>query len=1154
MKRTKRLLAFLLCFALLLPLVTSYGFAAEEEALTIDNGYIQVSVSTKNGGFLVNTVEGNLLRKSDNNKKLLYRSGEYDTSFVSFRVGSGANARDYLFGGKYAGASDVSVTKTAGGELVAVWSADGITFTQTITLAGDNADEHGMISIGLSAKNGSGAAVPIQARILLDTCLGDQDWAHYQFTGGSLTHTLDTEQVITDAAALKSFYALDDLANPAITAYVVSTPSKAAIGHWNNLAATLFDFTPDTAMNFTNYINDYLTADSACALYYDLGTVAAGATQSLAAFYGVYSNHTVKRQNSIAVNAVAPMRLNLNDAGIAYVRESSVGLADFAVTVSAENYKSDTSCDLKNVVMAVRSTGGLCSLGDSGQAINGIDYDTPDPLTIMYDTIREGETVTKALYFRAKPQDSASYERITVGFYSGEMTGENLLGEKNMYVLLPGSDGGIPQICFNSMTPDTIYSEGTRHLYLAVTNAPLLSDSLAAGNCVFKAYSEDGTKSWEIPSVNISVNEGEGIADIALTDELKLAVGSWKLQLEWSDAAVAGGIVTKEHQKQTASKLRFAVSDDPKYRNDTYGVLAVVKYGQGTTQYPYYYRLLNFADETRYKAFAEEKDHDWVEILLVFRGAFTMDKRYTAKDENGTRGYYYSAVSKKTVDPKTRENTVTNRVTINNCVDFEGGTIAVYYEDYTNKNANSSILVEIDGELYTSDARTSVWTGKAALTKLEQGGNFSLVHYDSDGNRKSSSATPITLIWPNVFSLAQTLAGMAFKLAYGQFGVMEKDGKELGRVISFAASLSLSFLKSPAGDKTDYGTASYFGRMQELWKDYRGGVSLYQYAYNGRRLGELLDIGMNDKDKSNEKKQGVMTSVMIPDILFGCGKGFVGLNFTVDVTVQNMVDSLAKIEAALSVNTMGNWSVGMSGYCELVDDINMEAKLKFKSYNNIPIPDELYFYVGGFKPGLCIDPCGVVWITGAGGGFSGLYDTIFYTGGIPPLKLVMTMGFAALQILEGTAKMEVSGSGVSITASKLKIKDTIEVVKKIQVALQWYPDLKLSGAVYISMFEKCIEGQGYMIILGKDYTDWFFEMFIRAALKIPDSVPVVGGVTVAGVDLGVSTEKIWGALEALGVTVGVTYYWGEDSVDFGSGKKAHPTYPGLLLEGYDGDY
>lgn len=1154
MKRSKRLLAFFLCIVLFLPLLPATVLAAEDEAFTLDNGFIQVSVSKRNGGFLVMTNEGSLLKKSDNNKKLLYHSGAYDTSFVSVRIGSGADARDYLFGGKYDNAGAISVTqKTEGGDIVAAWSVEGITFTQTISLAAENASEHGMVSVSLEARNNSGKAVPIQARILLDTCLGDQDWAHYQVSGGNLTNTLDTEQIITDEAAIRSFYAVDDIADPSLTAYVISNPARAAIGHWNNLASSLFDFGADSSLNFTNAINDYLTADSACAMYYDLGTVGNGQTGSVVSYYGVYSNHSVDLENRVAINTVAPLRLNLNEDRTAYARESKVGSADFAVTVSAENFKSDTSGDLENVLLAVRSTGNLRSLSDSGAAMNGIDYTSTEPMTISYSRIGEGETITKTLYFQAKPLVSASYERITIGMYKDSVTSENLLGEKIVYVLLPGSDGNIPKVSFMSMTPDTIYSSGTRHLYVAVTNDLILTNALSAGICLVKAYSADGTTFRDIDPDSITVTDG--VADIALTDDVSLAVGSWYLQLEWTDDAVAQGIVTRDFQKQTASILHFKVSDDPKYKNDCYGVLAAVKYGKGTPDDPYYYRLEAFQDEQAYTVFAADEKQN-TEILLVFRGEFTADKRFLKKNEDGKTvgAFYYTAVSKKTTDPATRTTTVDNLITINNCLDFEGGTMSIYYEEYDRGQTwaeASPILVEFDGDLYTSDARTSVWKGKAGITKLEQGEDYALLHYDENGKRKATQSTPITLIWPNVYGLAQTLAGMAFKLAYGQFGVMEKSGQEIGRTIAFTASLSLKFMSS--GDEDDEGTANYFGRMKELWKDWRG-ASIYQYAYHGARFEQLTNISMNDKDKSGGNDKGVQASVMVQDILFGCGEGFVGLNFTVEIGVKNMIDSLPKITGKLSVNTINNWSFGLAGSCKMSNKLNLEAKLSFKSYKNIPVPDDIYFFIGGFNPGINLDGCGVVWITGLGGGISNIYDTIFCRSGVPPLKLIVAASFSIVQVLDGNAKIELSLTGINLTASDLKIFGEIEAIKKVQLGLQWYPDIKIQAGIYVSMFEQVIEGQGYIILLGKNYTDWFFEMFIQAALKIPASVPLVGGMTLIGAELGVSTKKIWGAFEALKLGIGVTYYWGEKSVHFGSARdKAQPTYPNLLLGGYDGE-
>ena len=68
----KRLLSWLLCAAMVIGLVPTMAVSAlaDElaEAYTLSDDYISVSVSKKNGGFTVRTVEGDRLKKSDNNK------------------------------------------------------------------------------------------------------------------------------------------------------------------------------------------------------------------------------------------------------------------------------------------------------------------------------------------------------------------------------------------------------------------------------------------------------------------------------------------------------------------------------------------------------------------------------------------------------------------------------------------------------------------------------------------------------------------------------------------------------------------------------------------------------------------------------------------------------------------------------------------------------------------------------------------------------------------------------------------------------------------------------------------------------------------------------------------------------------------------------
>lgn len=1172
----KRLLSWLLCAAMVLGLLPTMAVTAlaDElaEAYTLSDDYISVSVSKKNGGFTVRTVEGDRLKKSDNNKKLLYHDGQYDTSFLSFRVGTGNAVKDYLFGGKYPGSSGVAVTEE-NGTVKAVWSVDGLTFTQSIALANTSSNESGMVSLSLSVTNGSGAAVPVQARILYDTALGEQDFGYYQYndTSTQKTETISQEKVLTSNIP-QQLFATDDPYSPSVVAYSVNSdkqPTQAAFGHWSHLASTLFDFTPVETLDFTNTRSEYMTADSAYALYFNLGNVAAGGSTSLNTYYGVFSNHKTPASDSVAVNLTAPVRLRLKDTKNDFVPESGVkGSAHFAVTVDFTNIAGEGAQDLSNVVLAVQSSRNLRSLTDDGTVTTSQNYETTTPFTIPYTELKVGESKTKTLYFQARPSTDAAYERITVGVYkpdaNGQLSETNKLGERMAYVLLPGSDGDVPEVSFAAMTPKIIYTEGTRHLFVTVTNPDLLADT---GKWDLKVYSEDKKVSVPVPHVNITIKDG--IMDVALTENIHLSEGGWYLQLEWTAAAVSANIVTADKKLQTAPELHFTVSADKKYKNDAYGVLAVVE--RKSDSY-YSHEIVSFKDEAAYQSFVKNKVADngkdnYEEILLTFKGEFTK------KTVDG-REHYIAASTKNLVDGK---HEVDNPIVINGCMDFEGGSLEVYYD-----TANA-ICTEFDGELYTNTERTSIWKGKAILTKITNGtgreGNYSLIPYNENGERGcykdlgggkvaldtdnfksfSENNKPITLIWPNAAGIGQTLSGMIFKLAYAQLGVMydtenqtNKIEETIGCVVSFTAALDLTF----ASGKVDENAAeppTYWSKLQELWSSYdelQSG-SLYQYAYNSGKFERALDWSEIDESGGEDNEKNIKGSVMVRDVLFGCGEGFIGVNFEVGVAIKNYISGLPEIEGTIAVSTINDWAFGVDGKIELAN-FTVEAKVSFKSKNNIPIPDELYVFVSGFEPGLNIDGCGVIWLTGGGGGIKNLYDTIFMTQAVPPLKLLMSVSFDVVKVLTcEKATIALGLTGISLQAENIGIKkiESLKAIDKMGLSLEWYPGIDLRANIVVNLFDGVIYGGGYIVLISPDYKDVFFEMFARAKLSVPGSVPIVGGMTLAGIDLGISTEKVWGALDVLFITLGVTYYWGEGSVDFSKGSKSNPTFPDLL--GYD---
>lgn len=1167
----KRLLSWLLCAAMvigLLPTMAVTALADElAEAYTLSDDYISVSVSKKNGGFTVRTVEGDRLKKSDNNKKLLYHDGQYDTSFLSFRVGEGNAAKDYLFGGKYPNSSGVAVTEE-NGTVKAVWSVDGLTFTQSISLSNTSSNESGMVSLSLSVANGSGAAVPVQTRILYDTALGEQDFGYYQYNNTSTqkAETISQEKVLTGGIP-QQLFATDDPYSPSVLAYSVNNdkqPTKAAFGHWSHLASTLFDFTPVETLDFTNTRSEYMTADSAYALYFDLGSVAAGGSTSLNTYYGVFSNHKTPASDSVAVNLTAPVRLKLNGEKTGFVPESGVkGSAHFAVTVDFTNIAGEGAQDLSNLVLAVQSSRNLCSLTDEGGAATGQDYETTDPFTIPYAALKVGESKTKTLYFKAKVGTDAAYERITVGIYNGTVTQENKLGERMAYVLLPGSDGDVPQVNFAAMTPKIIYTEGTRHLFVTVTNPDLLADT---GKWDFKVYSEDKKVSVPVPHENITIKDG--IMDVALTEDIKLSEGGWYLQLEWANTSAAPDGKTL---LQTAPELHFTVSADKKYKNDAYGVLAVVEYKIGSY---YSHRIVSFKNEAAYQDFVKRKTDEngnaqYEEILLTFKGEFTK------KTVNGT-DHYIAASTKKLVDGK---HEVDNPIVINGCMDFEGGSLEVYYD-----TANA-ICTEFDGDLYTNTERTSIWKGKAILTKITNGngreGNYSLIPYNENGERGcykdlgggkvaldtdnfksfSENNKPITLIWPNAAGIGQTLSGMVFKMAYAQLGIMydtenqtNKIEETIGCVVSFTAALDLTFASGKV-DENAIEPPTYWSELTQLWSSYNDlkSGSLYNYVYgsSANRFEQALDWSDIDEDGGKANEKNIKGSVMVRDVLFGCGEGFIGVNFEVGVAIKNYISGLPEIEGTIAVSTINDWAFGVDGKIELAN-FTVEAKVSFKSKDNIPIPDELYVFVSGFEPGLNIDGLGVVWITGGGGGIKNLYDTIFMTQAVPPLKLLMSVSFDVVKVLTcEKATIALGLTGISLQAENIGIKkiESLKAIDKMGLSLEWYPGIDLRANIVVNLFDGVIYGGGYIVLISPDYKDVFFEMFARAKLSVPGSVPIVGGMTLAGIDLGISTEKVWGALDVLFITLGVTYYWGEGSVDFSKGSKSNPTFPDLL--GYD---
>ena len=203
----------------------SNGYQESSQILSFENEYTSVHMSGKNGGFYISNKEGDKTIKSDNNKELLYHNDEYDTSFTSFKITKNGESNVYIFGGDYSfegiETSPVTVSKDEKG-LSAKWTLGELEFTQRLELANTGSNEHGKVYISYNVVNKGTDDVDIEARILLDSAMGSQDYVYYELPDTSYeSRYIEKECVIKASEIPTIFYAYDDLKNPSSSASTV---------------------------------------------------------------------------------------------------------------------------------------------------------------------------------------------------------------------------------------------------------------------------------------------------------------------------------------------------------------------------------------------------------------------------------------------------------------------------------------------------------------------------------------------------------------------------------------------------------------------------------------------------------------------------------------------------------------------------------------------------------------------------------------------------------------------------------------------------------------------------------------------------------------------------------------------------------------------
>ncbi len=1117
MKNITRLLAVVMTVAMLLGALPLSIFAADDDQpdyLALSDGYLSVKVSTKNGGFLIDTVEGDQLKKSDDNKFLLYPDDDFDTSYTSFRVTRNGESKDYIFGRNYGflglASSDVEIEKV-NNSIVAKWSVDGLTFIQTLTLLDTTANQHGMVFITYEVENAKEDA-QIQARVMMDTALGYQDYALYELTQPDGEYlTVESEQLLEGSAYASSFYAWDNEYSPSVTAYTVNAtvndlpcqPTRVAFGHWNNLASTVFDFTPGDAY-FTNSQNEYLTADSAYALYFDMGTAPEGGKgTAIGTYYGIYSNANISEEEKVAINFEMPAALELNADADGYVSIQNAGApGTFAMHLRITNISSET---LEDIAIALYPEEGLVSYDLTG--VQNSTATAADPYYVRVIDLIPGEERMVTVNFAATPHTNTEYRKIGVRIFDIDGTNlhllqEKVIGERDSYVLCPGGSG--TSLSFNSITPNVIYYTGTRSLYLSGANFSYLRDKSTYDVLL---RSTDGRPDVKIPPERVFIDTENNTAEIVISEYLD--TGTRQVVFDWKDATKLD---------TTSDALRFSVSDNASFKNTVYGIVTI-------EENPYYDPESDSGN--KYMLYAYESEEDYA---LAFSAGDKMDS--VLMEFRGDFSITMAADNKTVIAAKATAIQGGDSINISNCLDVDNGMLEISIEQIG--TADQSILVDIDGEVYTTGARSKVWDGVCALTAI--GNDTILAKYNQIGKHvndkvetSEANMDTIMLCWPGAASGAQTLAGMVMEFRYAEFGRMfyesEKNEGASKFVIAFSAEVSPDFLVPS--------TFAYDKGVEAKWDYHQEQNRLAGRPYVAKEIRDVNERNRADIQKMKANKNGAL-SIALHDILFG--GGFIGFNASVDIGIPAYTQGMPSLEGHLNMKVMGEeWAMNVKGAADFII-FEMEGEFGLRSYNGVPVPDKLYFFMGGVTPGINVDGMGIFWIRGLGGGVDKIYETIFTASILPPLTIMFKGQYALFGTLTATGELSLSARGFSAAISDLGVAG-INVIDELYAELYWYPTIRFSAGIQVSILD-VIYGSGSLILQELD-EGFFWEGYVTAGIKIPAWIPAIGNTNVGSADLGVNQERVWGAIHVIGIDAGVTYYWGGD-VEFGLGKYDAP--------------
>ena len=655
---TSIILAFLIFInAANLPVYADVVDNSGSNSMSVTNGFVMYSVSSENGRFAIKTDQG-AANRDDSNQKLLFEEKKPDTSFTSFKI----NGNSYIFGNSYGFMGmDTKFTspETKGKSNSSVWTLGDIQIVQKLELISDADNPNvGNVKITyevtyLESKKDTGSgeeepakSVTIGARILLDTMLGSNDGAPIFIPGEQQPKT--NEVKLTGNEVPQYWRGADNVFSPKVVSYGFTegwgnqSPDDMIIGHWSGLSQSKWEYEVNNSLNFSVKENQYGSADSAVALYWNPIVIERGKTEVFETYYGIGNFSNINDKAKYNLNVYAPDKLTVES----YLdKDENVQnkYEEFEIVAEVDNTFKDAS-NLTNVTASLILDEGLVLADPASNPNNEIPYKS-------VEVIRSNEIYT----FKWKVKSSNS-DVFTSRQYRVDINCDNHTEpiSKGGYVILPSIKGEAPKTTFISISPSTLYYKGAKSFTINGTGFDVYMNE---NRWTMTIINSKGKPVLQIPRENIIVKDNAITADI----NEDLAEGTYNLKIDHMDFGV--------HEVPGELKM----SKDTQYQSKSYGVLYVKKTKDGG-DYQYDIGMTASAEELEA---IEKRLYTNEEIILDIKGSI---REFTEGEKKVYRVY--------------------DKAVINSVVNYSGEPLEIRKtDDLYEIDGEDTITIEGNGDL-----------------------------------------------------------------------------------------------------------------------------------------------------------------------------------------------------------------------------------------------------------------------------------------------------------------------------------------------------------------------------------------------------------------------------------------------------------------------